>query len=68
MMKGKMHGKKRGKEEGSKHGRAEMRALKRGGASQAVMADEAVEYGMKHGGMVGSGCGGYRSKQDYGKR
>jgi len=64
MMKGKMHGKKHG----SKHARAEMRALKRGGAPKGVVAAEAAEYGMKHGGMVGSGCGGYRSKQDYGKR
>lgn len=64
MMKGKMHGKKHG----SKHARAEMRALKRGGAPKGVMASEAAEYGMKDGGMVGRGCGGYRSKQDYGKR
>ena len=57
---GKMHGKKHGK----KQERSEMRALKRAGASRAVMAEEAAEYGMKDGGYV---CG-HRSKQDYGKR
>jgi hypothetical protein len=57
---GKMHGKKGA----SKHGRSEMRALKRAGASRAVMAEEAAEYGMKDGGYV---CG-HRGKQDYGKR
>lgn len=64
MMKGKMHGKKHG----SKHARAEMRALKRGGAPKGVMAAEAAEYGMKHGGMVGCNGGGSRGQQDYGKR
>lgn len=41
------HGMKDGK-----HARAEMRALKRGGAPAAVMANERREYAMANGGMV----------------
>lgn len=48
------------KEEGKKHMKSEMRALKKGGASKAMIAGERAEYmgkkggtGMKNGGMVG---------------
>lgn len=37
-----------------KHAKTEMAALKKGGASKAVMAKERAEYGMKKGGKVGA--------------
>lgn len=48
------------KEEGMGHAKKEMSALKKGGASKAIMMSEAKEYGMKmkNGGKVKMANGG----------
>lgn len=46
------------KEEGKGHAKKEMSALKKGGASKAIMMSEAKEYGMKNGGKVKMANGG----------
>lgn len=40
------------KEQGKAHMKAELAALRRGGASKALMKAEKAEYGMADGGMV----------------